>query len=112
MKIYYKKKSLDIDAKKSNIIGKTLGLMFKSRDTKNLLFEFKKDVNLAIHSYFVFFPFLIIWLNNDNNVVDWHVVVPFCPAVYSRKTFRKIVEIPLNKKNTKIVDFFVGKRKI
>lgn len=74
---------------------KYIGLMFKTRKTIPLLFEFKEDVNLSIHSYFVFFPFRIIWLDKDDNVIEEKIVKPFTLSVRPSKSFRKILEIPI-----------------
>jgi uncharacterized membrane protein (UPF0127 family) len=87
------------------------GLMFRGSRTDNLLFEFSKKGFRAITSFFVFFPFLAVWLDDKNNVVDWRVVKPFRFSINSKKKFRKLVEIPINDKNSKIIQFFVGKKR-
>jgi len=75
---------------------KYIGLMFRTRKTTPLLFEFKEDVNLPINSYFVFFPFRIIWLDKDDNVIEEKIVKPFTFSVRPYKSFRKFLEIPIN----------------
>ena len=63
------KKTFKIRVKKLSSAGKYLGLMFKPKNTENLLFQFSKPSRTAIHSYFVFFPFAAIWLDSKNNVI-------------------------------------------
>jgi uncharacterized membrane protein (UPF0127 family) len=71
-----------------------LGLMFRTRKTSPLLFEFKKNVRMAIHSFFVFFPFKAIWLDENNRIIAQKIVKPFTFCVCPRKPFRKLIEIP------------------
>ena len=82
--------------------------MFRTRETENLLFEFPKETTMKIHSYFVFFKFLALWLDEKDNVIDFKVINPFIFSVSSEKPFRKLVEVPFNNKNKKILRFFVG----
>ena len=90
--------------------GKFFGLMFRSSGTDNLLFEFRKRDSYPIHSFFVFFLFLAVWLSGDE-VVGCEIVKPFRFSVVPDKKFDKLVEIPLSGKNKKIVEFFVGKKR-
>lgn len=112
MRISYKNKSADVDAKKVSELGKLTGLMFRTRNTPILLFEFNQDTDISIHSCFVFFPFLAVWTDSDGEIIEKKVVKPFSFSVRPEKKFRKLVEIPLNSQNKKIVDFLVGKGKI
>ena len=91
-----------IKLKKTNIFGKFLGLMLKTRQTSPLLFEVKRP--MAIHSLFVFFPFIAVWLDKDNNVVEIKKVNPFTLHVLPKRPFRKLIEIPINNKNKKIIE--------
>jgi len=109
MRVKYKKKSIEIKAFKVDLIGKILGLMFRNRDYENLLFDFGYNGRHVIHSFFVFFDFLAVWLDDENNVIDWKIVKPFDALVQPKKSCRKLIEIPFNKKNKKIWSFFVGK---
>ena len=58
MKIRIKNKLIKIRIKKVSGIGTFTGLMFKTRKTQNLLFEFRRTKKQAIHSFFVFSLFL------------------------------------------------------
>jgi uncharacterized membrane protein (UPF0127 family) len=110
MKIKYKNKKIDVLVHKVSFFGMGLGLMFRSKKTKSLLFDFKENVSMAIHSYFVFFDFLAIWLDENNEVIEWRVVKPFISYISPKKNYRRLIEIPINKGNKEIIEFFVGKR--
>ena len=91
------------DLKKCNAFNKFAGLMFKRREKANaLLFDFVKEGRHAIHSFFVFFPFLALWLDGNNNIVEYKIVYPFVALVMPKKSFSKLIEIPLNEKYKKI----------
>lgn len=108
MKIRINKKGVDINTKKVSGLGKFAGLMFKSRNAPNLLFL---NTN-TIHSYFVFFPFLAVWLDEKNNVVDLSVVKPFTLSASPSKPAKKLVEIPFNDENKPLIRLLVGKRRL
>jgi uncharacterized membrane protein (UPF0127 family) len=112
MKIYFNKKKIDIKVRKLGFFGKGTGLMFKFRNTENLLFEFRKPGRHAIHSFFVFFPFLALWLDEKNRVLERKIVFPFKATVKPKKEFYKLIEIPVNRKNSRIIGFFVDKGKV
>ena len=61
---------------------------------------------------FVFFPFLAIWLDKKDRVLEWNVVKPFTTLVKPRQPFVKLIEVPLSSKNLPIVWFFVGNGKV
>ncbi len=107
---YGKKKVIISNLKKLNDLGKFTGLMFRSMKTKNLLFDFNREVSISIHSLFVFFPFLAIWLDSRNRVVEFKVVPPFLFYVLPQEKFRKLIEVPLNRENSKIIELFVGRK--
>lgn len=100
-----KKKILDLnfDNQKKRLqvysvegIERIVGLMFsRRRKSRILLFEFKKPVRIAIHSLFVFFPFLAIWTDEKNNIIEGKIVKPFRFYVCPKKTFLKLIEVPL-----------------
>jgi len=106
MKIYYKKRAISVDVKKVSFFEEFYGLMFRSRETKNLLFDFSNYNRTSLHSLFVFFPFLVVWLDEKNKVLDFKIVKPFTFSVKSKMRFQKFIEIPLNLKNKSIIEFF------
>ena len=96
-------KRIKLPIKMASGISRYGGLMFKSIDSCNLLFDFKRDVKIAFHSILVFFPFILIWLDERNNVLEYRRVEPFTWYIFPRKPFRKVLEIPLNNANNKVL---------
>ena len=83
--------------------------MFRSREkAKTFLFEFKKPTKIKIHSLFVFFPFVAVWLDKNNKIVKLKTVKPFSLAISPTRSYSKIIEIPINKKYSKIVQLLDG----
>jgi len=102
----YKNKKIKLVVEDCNLFKKITGLMFSRREkAKALLFDFKKLTKIKLHSIFVFFPFLVIWLDDKNEIVDLKIVKPFRFSVAPNKSFSKIIEIPFNDKYKKIIDF-------
>ena len=91
---------LDLDSvRKVSFSCKILGLMFRSRrNAEALLFDFKKPTAMAIHSFFVFFPFVAVWLNDKNEVIECQIVRPWIFHVKPKSEFTKLIELPFNKK--------------
>jgi len=113
MEIGLNKKKFEIDLKICKSFERFSGLMFtKKNKAKALLFDFKKPVRIAIHSYFVFFPFIALWIDDKNKIMEFKIIKPFTLIVQSKKSFYKIIEIPINKKYEKIIKILVDKRKI
>lgn len=113
IKIKSKKKRFEISLKVCNWFETFSGLMFTRREkAQALLFGFDKPVKLKIHSLFVFFPFVALWLDKDNNIVDKKLVNPFNFSVSSRKPYFRLVEIPINQKYSSITKFIVEDSKV
>src|SRR3972149_4876948 len=86
-------------------IWRGIGLMFSRREeAKILLFPFEKPSRMAIHSLFVFFPFIAVWLDADGKVMEIRKVRPFSWYVCPKKPYISLVEIPLARKYKKITD--------
>lgn len=109
MKIYFRNKSLNINVKKLSFVGMIRGLMFRRKE--NLLFEFSKKKKWAIHSFFVFYSFLAVWLDEKNRVLEWKIVKPFSTRIVPKKCFVRLIEVPLSRENGGIIEFFVGKER-
>ena len=83
--------------KQAKGINKYIGLVFKSKRTEGLLFEFEKPVNFSIHSLFVFFNFKAIWTFEDGTKEE-RIIGPFSglwKGIKPNKSFIKLEEIPL-----------------
>jgi len=71
------------------------GFMFVFNPKKAVIFEEKKETTtlLSVHSFFVFFPVLLVYLDNQNRVVDLFLLKPF--SFYNqRKKAKTLIEIP------------------
>ncbi|PIO08458.1 hypothetical protein COU59_01585 [Candidatus Pacearchaeota archaeon CG10_big_fil_rev_8_21_14_0_10_34_12] len=108
--INHKGKKINIPAKKVSFFS--TGLIFRTKNTKNLWFRNLPKGNFSLTSLFVFFPFLVLWLDEKNNVIDTRIAGPFKLSIKTKRIFSSIIEIPLNKRNIKIINFFVGKGNI
>ncbi|RME53750.1 DUF192 domain-containing protein [Candidatus Woesearchaeota archaeon] len=84
--IWHKKRCIAKDVKPcNNPLAQARGNMFRTAP-KNLLFTFPTPRRVTIHMFFVFFPLHIIYLDEQNNVIDkahlrpfqWHT--PSAPA--------------------------------
>jgi len=110
MIIKYNSKKINIkNIKKLSEFEKGIGLMFKKREKcPAMLFEFKKPTKMRIHSFFVFFKFAAVWLDDKNKIIDLKIVKPFRFSISCNKSFYKLVEIPLNNKYKKEIKSLFG----
>ena len=102
----HRSKKIKLDVKKCGFFGIFRGLMFRRREKATaLLFDFKKPRRLKIHSWFVFFPFLAVWLDDKNRILEIKMVKPWKFCVFPKKSFYKLVEIPCSSKYDNIMKF-------
>lgn len=100
----YKGKKIKVNVKECKGICNGIGLMFQSKQNANaLLLRFKESTKMRIHSFFVFFSFVAVWLDKNNKVVGLKRVKPFTASVFPRKSYFKLIEIPVNRKYFKVV---------
>lgn len=105
--------SVNINGRKIEIAGveicknKAIGLMFSSRKHSPLLFEFGSPGKWSIHSFFVPYSFVAIWIK-EKKVIDYKVVKPFTLSVAPKEEFDTLLEIPINENNKEVVDILVG----
>lgn len=86
-----------------------LGLMFSFKNSaKPRVFEFKKETDVAIHSWFVFYPFVAIWFDSNGKIIEARRVKPFNSGIYPRQKFKKLVEIPVNSDYDEVCKLIVG----
>jgi len=104
----FKGKRFSFDARKCSVLSS--GLMFRSSKTKPCLFEFERPRKFKITSLFVFFPFVAVWLDERNKIVDVKIVRPFTFEISPSRPFKKLLEVPVNKKNLKAVHSLVGRK--
>ena len=109
IRLNYGKTKFDLNLKVCNSFEKISGLMFTRREkAKALLFNFDKPTKNRIHSWFVFFNFIGIWLDEDGKIIKFEVVKPFRFMIRPKKNYSKLIEIPINQKYSKIVETLVG----
>jgi uncharacterized membrane protein (UPF0127 family) len=107
---YFRGKEKKIEVRKVPRFFEGIGLMFSSKKrAKILLFDLRKPVNLKIHSFFVFFPFVAIWLDEDKNLIEIKKILPFRILIKARKNFKYLIEIPLNGFYDDVLKSLVGK---
>lgn len=98
----YRGKKISIGVEDCNTFGKFRGLMFRRKEeARALLFDFKRPVSLRLHSLFVFFPFIAVWIDGRGKVIGARKIPPFSFSAMPKKPFRKIIEIPDNTKYKK-----------
>jgi len=109
----YKKKKIKIpDVYKVPKIKEGIGLMFHRRENcPAMLFEFKKPVKMKIHSFFVFFPFVGVWLDEGNKIIEMKIIRPWKISISPKKQFNKLLEIPVNKKYRREIMLLVESQK-
>ncbi len=114
IEVYYQGKGFSLKVKKMSFFGKIRGLMFKRKKIETLLFNFLEESREPIHSIFVFFPFIALWLNDKNEIVEHKIVKPFAFFVRPERKFIKLIEIPLeikDEKAQKLIKSLVGKER-
>lgn len=74
------------------LFEKAKGLMFSGR--KNILFVFEREGFYGIHSFFVFFPFDAVYLDEKKKVVEVvRGIMPFTPFVRNAKPAKYLLEM-------------------
>ena len=109
-RLYRGKQFLNISVLRVGFLTQFLGLMFSRRKTSIRLFFYRTDRCVPIHSWFVFYPFLIAWLDSRNRIIEWRVVKPFNSCVLPMKKCMAFLEIPIDEKYRSEIGFIVGKR--
>lgn len=83
-------------------IYKYIGMMFKPNGyNKTLVFEFKKPVRHAIHTWFCNFPIRCIFYDAEDNMIEDIILKPWISKHRPPKAFTKLIEIPINDKEVK-----------
>jgi len=111
LKVLFNKKIVIVPVKKTGFFRKGTGLTFRTRNTDNLLFDFSKPVTWQgdLTSVFVFFSFLTLWLDDKNKVIDFKIIRPFKLKIRQKNKFYRIIELPFNLSNRKLIEKFIGK---
>jgi uncharacterized membrane protein (UPF0127 family) len=72
-------------------LSKAIGLMFSK--PRNLVFAFGREEKISLHTFFVFFPIDIIFLDEKKRVIERAQMRPFT-FYTSKEKARYVVEIP------------------
>ena len=108
--LIYKNRKIFIEVR-CNFYNFLFGLMFRRRESARPIFFTKKIIgNMGIHSFFVSFPFLAIYADEKNNVLDIKKVSPSTAYFDSKSNYSYLVEIPFNKTYRNICNFFEGRK--
>jgi len=104
-------KPLNIKAEKiEGILGKMRGLMFSRK--RNLIFVFKRERRTGIHMLFVFFPLIVVWIDEKKKIMAFRKMLPFCSFHEAKAKY--VLEIPYDKRifkkisKLKSLNFSVG----
>jgi hypothetical protein len=73
-------------------LSQEVGLMFSGR--KKAVFFLGKEQRICVHTFFVFFPILVEFLDSKRKVVERTVMRPFS-FYYPKHKAKYIVETPL-----------------
>ena len=107
----YRGKKISLEVSECNILEMGRGLTFRFRESAPaLLFNQWRRGSMALTAVFVFFPFLVLWLDKNDNVLEVKRVKPFTYFIDSKTKYTKIVEIPINKKYRREIAAIVGER--
>jgi uncharacterized membrane protein (UPF0127 family) len=105
--VFFQKKKIELEVFNCNFIEKGIGLMFMNeKNAKILQFSFNELTNLGIHSFFVYFDFLAVWIDNYNKVIQVDYVKPWTKFVRCKKNYKRLIEIPVNSNNTNLIKKF------
>jgi len=78
----------------TSILGMMRGLMFSKK--RNLLFVFKKEQEVGIHMLFVFFPIIVVWMDEKKRIKAIKVMKPFVSLHEERAKY--VLEVPYDKR--------------
>lgn len=108
----HKGKIINVNVKKCNLFEMGRGLTFRRREkAPALLFNQWRRGSMALTAFFVFFPFFVLWVDKENNILEIKKVKPFTSMIDSKTNYVKIVEIPINLKYLEIIRILVGRSK-
>lgn len=74
---------------------KYIGMMFKSKNTEPIYWDFEREVNVPIHTCFVFFPVRVVWKDKNAEVIEERIIKPWSCNQKPIKLFRYLEEYPL-----------------
>lgn len=73
---------------------KLIGLMFRKRP-KPVIIKLNKERLIPIHSMFVRVPFIAIWLDENEKLIDAKLITPWERNIRPPKPFKTLIELPI-----------------
>ncbi len=79
-----------------NFWSRLRGLMFRKNRDIIIIFSMEKPerTGASIHSFFVFFTFDLIFLDENGTVMEKYTVKPFTPNITPKNKVKYILELP------------------
>ena len=78
-----------------SVFSRATGLMFRRKINRPLIFTFPFPARHALHSFFVFFQFDAVFLDDCKKVVEVRErIAPFTPLVLPKTPVKYVVELP------------------
>ncbi len=81
----------------NSFFSKFLGLMFRKNKDLALIFKFKKPKKHSIHTFFVFFTIDLIFLDNNNKIIEIKKDLKPFSIYFPRNKYLTLVELPKGK---------------
>lgn len=102
------RKSFSLNVKVVPFWYEGFGLMFTKKESANsLLFSYNFSSRMTIFSSFIPYEFIAVWVDSKNKIVGLRVVKPGESGVEPGMKYRKLIEIPLNKKYMELSKFLL-----
>jgi hypothetical protein len=78
------------------ILPKAIGLMFKKKVEKPLIFMFNRKQFVPLHMFFVFTPIDVLYLDSEKNIVEIKENLQPFKMYNPKSTARFVIELPPN----------------
>ncbi|MBT4258257.1 hypothetical protein HOD88_03695 [archaeon] len=103
------KENILLNVRKQSFFDMGRGLLFYPREKAPALIFYSSHPKLdAIHSCFLFFDFLAIWLDKNNNVLEIRKIRPWQIHSNHDGDWKKLIEIPISKRYDDKIKLLVG----
>jgi len=104
----YRGKKILMEVLDCGLVEMGRGLMFRSRkNARALLFSLDKPSRKAIHSFFVFFDFVAVWLDDKNKIIEIKTIDRFRPYIVPKRPWKKLIEVPVSERYAEEIKLLV-----
>ena len=77
-----------------SVLTRVVGLMFSKQTQSAMILKFKKEIPVSLHTFFVFFPIDIMFVDGNEKVAELvEAMQPFTTYI-GKKNAKYIVEVP------------------